>query len=193
MEIVEENTKTAPISESSPFIKFQVEATVLEDTVQNIEKVGGTNVEEPILVEQHLEDTNKKRLSEAARINFGTKNDVDNKEDSEEEDCKEIWCNEENEVVMKLDSMPTTISPNKIGSKPEGTQIAKLITNENGDAGLVSFSDKEDDGFLVMKGKDKAYESESEPILIIRSKKNGEDMVVRKSKQVHTRYQKLNL
>ncbi|KAL5984719.1 hypothetical protein ACLOJK_041341 [Asimina triloba] len=116
----------------------------------------------------------------------GLKNCADNQLEDSDKECEEVCCDEDLEVVPETAQTWTYVEKSPLSSRSPvlGKQIGELASG--------SYSDQEEGEITELKGKGRAYDSDGD-VHSEFEKKINEDVIVRRSKRVPTRSQKLNL
>ncbi|KAL5999560.1 hypothetical protein ACLOJK_037845 [Asimina triloba] len=116
----------------------------------------------------------------------GLKNCADNQLEDSDKECEEVCCDEDLEVVPETAQTWTYVEKSPLSSRTPflGKQIGELASG--------SYSDQEEGEITELKGKGRAYDSDGNVHSELGKKFNG-DGIVRRSKRVPTRSQKLNL
>ncbi|KAL6012411.1 hypothetical protein ACLOJK_002898 [Asimina triloba] len=116
----------------------------------------------------------------------GLKNYADNQLEDSDKECEEVCCDEDLEVVPETAQTWTYVEKSPLSSRMPvlGKQIGKLASG--------SYSDQEKGEITGLKGKGRAYDSDGD-VHSEFGKNFTEDVIVRRSKRVPTRSQKLNL
>ncbi|KAK1578171.1 hypothetical protein Q3G72_028139 [Acer saccharum] len=124
--------------------------------------------------------------------NHGLRNSVENQKEDSNEECEEVWGDEELEVVQETVQTQIEKSPVLPGTPIPKPDADDYIGGQKGDLALVCYSDREEREITVLKGKEKAYDSDGVVPSDLEKINNGV-RTVRKSQRVHTQAQKLNL
>ncbi|KAK0589285.1 hypothetical protein LWI29_012121 [Acer saccharum] len=119
-------------------------------------------------------------------------NDNQNNFEDSNEECEEVWGDEELEVVQETVQTRIEKSPVLPGTPIPKPDADDYVGGQKGDLALVCYSDREEGEITGLKGKEKAYDSDGVVPSDLEKTNNGV-RTVRKSQRVHTRAQKLNL
>ncbi|KAL6012688.1 hypothetical protein ACLOJK_003177 [Asimina triloba] len=119
---------------------------------------------------------------------------LENEKDVSEEECDEVCCDKGNEVASKFMQLKDKESSESTKNLTDEMENVLAEHRLSGDSSMGYCSSQEEGEVLVLRGKEKAYDSEGANRSDAgKCKKITSDKTVRKSKRFHTRTQKLNL
>ncbi|KAL5978325.1 hypothetical protein ACLOJK_029442 [Asimina triloba] len=120
--------------------------------------------------------------------------DLENEKDVSEEECDVVWCDKENEEALEFMQLKGKESFELPKNRVDEMKIVLVENRLLGDSTMGYCLSQEEGEVLVSRGNEKAYDSEGANRSDAgKYKKITSNKMVRKSRRVHTRTQKLNL
>ncbi|KAL6003512.1 hypothetical protein ACLOJK_023743 [Asimina triloba] len=145
-------------------------------------------------IEGESAETNQSGQVRSFLLNTEMPKDLENEKDVSEEECDGVWCDKEKEEALEFMQLKGKESSELPKNRVDEMEFVLAENRLPGDCTMGYCSSQEEGEVLGSRGNEKTYDTEGANRSDAgKYKKITSDKMVRKSRRVHTRTQKLNL